>query len=98
MARRDVIAEKLTKAFAPANLEVMDEIPPARRAAGGRGNSFQGVYCGGGGSREEPGRSPPRGQRNACGGARRPRPPARAPCLSAGRRRGVPVRTGNAAP
>jgi BolA family transcriptional regulator, general stress-responsive regulator len=25
MARRDVIAEKLTKAFAPANLEVMDE-------------------------------------------------------------------------
>jgi len=52
MARRDVIAEKLTKAFAPANLEVMDEIPPARRAAGGRGNSFQGVYCGGGVSRK----------------------------------------------
>ena len=25
MARRDLIAEKLTKAFAPANLEVVDE-------------------------------------------------------------------------
>src|SRR5262249_3573574 len=67
-------------------------IPPARRAcwaSRGRGDSFQGLYCGRGVPREEPARAPPHGQRNACRRASRRRARARHPCLGAGRRQRV---------
>jgi hypothetical protein len=57
MARRDLIAEKLTKAFALASLDVVDESDRHIGHAGhreGGGDSFQGAYCGGGVPREEP--------------------------------------------
>jgi hypothetical protein len=60
---------EVDQGFRPRKARRGGRIPPARGtcwASGGRGDSFQGVYCGGGVPREEPARAPPHDQRNTC--------------------------------
>jgi hypothetical protein len=61
MATRDLIVEKLTDAFAPASLDVVDESHQHAGHAGHRegGETHFRVYIGGGVSREEPARASP---------------------------------------
>ena len=90
MKTRDLITEKLTKAFAPQSLDVVDESHQHAgpcRAPAGRGDPFPGLYRVGGLPRKEPARAPPHGQRGTFRRARRRRPRARDPCRGAGRDR-----------